>query len=503
MPRPNRTLPIAATALLGACHHPSIGVEPWPEEVFGGMQDSPLLLDLGTPQLETEPAPAVVPRIGDDRLYDLDFGEASLAEAINMIAQKAEANIYLDTDLSQQINASFPSVTLDDALQALLSRNGLRLAQGPGEVFWIESNDGSKPTLAEFQLSSIRAADVAENVLGLVSGDTRVVVDTAHNYVLVRGTEGDVNAIGAYLRGVDRLKPQVLIELHLFEVRLDDSFDWAVNGSFDGTVSGDTLSLLQSLGSATAPFSATLTDDDFQLTIQTLRRYAGLELLSSPRVLAVTNTEALVEVVEEIPYIEVTSVTSGTTGGIGSTVQETVQFKEAGLKLAVTPTIQADGVLQVAINQELSEVIDTFNSIPVLDTRTLGSSFLVRDRETIVLGGLMQDRHQEVDRGVPLLMHVPILGSLFKSDADVVEKRELLVFVTTRILDPAQAARLAPFYQDVYREARGNLVLPTLDKVTGVGVNAQVDRSRLQGKAEVVPSEEPRPASTAATDHPE
>ncbi len=470
-------------AMLGACRHPSVGVEAFPDEVFGGIEDSPLLIDLGTPDLSNQSAPQERVRIGDDQLYNLDLGQAPLGEAIHMIAQRAGVNIYLDDEFNESIDASFPSVTLDDALSTLLERNGLRLVNGPGEIYWVERADGSQPALAEFQLSSIRAEDISSNVRELVGGNTKVVVDTAHNYVMVRGTAGDVNAVEAYLRGVDRLKPQVLIEVHLFEVRLDDSFDYAAQGNSNGTISGDTLSILQSFGTPGAPFSATLTDDDFTLTIQALRRYVALELLSSPRVLAVTNTEAIVEVVEEIPYIETTSTTTGTTAGVGSTVQESVQFKEAGIKLRVTPTIQADGVLQIAIFQELSEVVDTFNEIPVLDTRTLGSSFLVRDRETIVLGGLMQDRHSEVDRGVPLLMHIPLLGQLFRSDADQVEKRELLIFVTSRILDPAQAARLAPHYQDTYRESRGMLVPPTLDKITSVGSSAGVDRSSLQGTA--------------------
>ena len=402
---------LALFGLLVACHHPSVGVEPYPAEVFGRVQDSPLLLDLGIPEVEQEFEVVQELRIAGEERFDLDLGQASLGEAIHLIAEQAGVNIYLDSDLGEMVDASFPSVTLDDALQTLLNRNSLRLVQGPGDIYWVERADGLQPALAEFQLQSIRAEDIAANVRELVGGESRVVVDTTHNFIVVRGTAGDAHAVESYLKSVDRLKPQVLIEVHLFEVRFDDSFDWSAGGTFDGSVSGDAFSLLQNFGSGSSPFSATLTDDDFELTIEALRRYVTLELLSSPRVLAVTNTEALVEVIEEIPFIEVTSTTTGTTAGVGATVQEAVQFKEAGIKLTVLPTIQADGVLQIQIDQELSEVVDTFNSIPILDTRRLNSNFLVRDRETIVLGGLMQDRHSEADRGIPLLMHVPLLGN--------------------------------------------------------------------------------------------
>jgi type II secretory pathway component GspD/PulD (secretin) len=189
--------------------------------------------------------------------------------------------------------------------------------------------------------------------------------------------------------------------------------------------------------------------------------------------MTVSNREASIQVVEEIPYIQVTAVTSGTTGGVGSTVQETVEFKEAGIRLKVTPTIQGDDILQIVVDQELSEVIDFFNSIPVLDTRKLTTQFLVRDGETVVLGGLMQDRHSEQNRGVPLLMHIPIIGRFFRSDEDSSTKRELLLFVTSRVLDPGQAARLAPVYQQDYLDKRQILEVPMIQNGPMIGAGAQ------------------------------
>jgi len=453
---------LAAASGLPACQHPAIGVGPREPDVFRALESAPLLEDIGPPAVEREePAPRRTP-IGGPETFALEFRDGSLAEAVHLIAAQAGVNILLDANIDRPIDASFPSVTLDHALTILLERNGLRLAEGPGPIYWVEVADGSEPTLAEFRLESIRAEDVAENLAGLIRGDSKVVVDRHHNYVLLRGTRGDAEAVGTYLAGVDRLKSQVLVEVHLFEVRLDDRFEFGIDGTIDGSLSDDAFTIAQRLASPSTDFTFTFSSDDLDATISALRRYVGLDLLSSPRVLAVSNTEAKIEVIEEIPYIETTAVTSGTTGGVGSTVQESVQFKEAGIRLAVTPTIQQDGVLQLSIDQQLSEVIDFFDDIPVIDNRTLTSQFLIADRQTVVLGGLMQDRHSEADRGVPLLMHLPFVGGLFKNDEDDVTKRELLIFVTCRILDPAQAARLAPRYQDRFRERRGVLDPPRL-----------------------------------------
>jgi general secretion pathway protein D len=182
----------------------------------------------------------------------------------------------------------------------------------------------------------------------------------------------------------------VLLELHLFEVSYEDGFDFGSVLELLGSSNGDAWSLMSNFGKGSA-FETTLTDNDgdFDATIDAVRRYVGLELVSSPRVLAVTNTPAIISVVREVPYIETTSTTTGTTGGIGSTVQESVQFKEAGLSMQITPSIQEHGYLQVAIDQSLSEEVGRFNDIPIIDKRTLTTQFLVQDRQTIVLGGLV------------------------------------------------------------------------------------------------------------------
>ena len=244
--------------------------------------------------------------------------------------------------------------------------------------------------------------------------------------------------------------------MHIFEVTMDDSFDLGFNSSYNRNTSSGPIEILSNLANGMSPFRVNLQDDDgeFETTLAALQTYIALELVSSPRVLAITNSEATIEVIEEIPYVEVSTVTSGTTEGVGSSTQESVQFKEAGIKMKIRPTIQEDGTLMIEIDHELSEVAEFFNEIPVLDTRRLVSQFLVRDGETVVLGGLTQERRIEEDRGVPILMHIPLIGHLFRGDSDGIVKRQLLLFVTPRILDPDQASRIAPHYQESFRENR-------------------------------------------------
>ena len=99
--------------------------------------------------------------------------------------------------------------------------------------------------------------------------------------------------------------------------------------------------------------------------------------------------------------------------------------------------------------------MDTFKGIPVIDSRRITSRFLVEDEDTVVIGGLIQNRVVEVDRGVPVLMHIPIFGRFFRSDQDKQTRRELVVMITPRILSPTNAAIYANHYRQRYSERIG------------------------------------------------
>ncbi len=391
------------------------------------------------------------PRIAGDERVALELRNVPLSEAVHLIAERAGVNVVLDADLSEPVSASLPSVTLDDALSIILAQNHLTLVKEEGDIFLVQRNDGSRPALATFQLRSVHAADVVENLTQLLGPEATVVADTNQNVILVNGTEAHAAMAREYLRGADRLKPQVLLEVRILEASLDDTFQFGITQHFDGSIDGNTWNVLQALATPGNNFSTTFDKPgDVNVTINALRDHVGLELISAPRVMAITNTQAKVEIVEQVPYIQTTS--SVDTGASSSSFSQ-VEFKEAGIKLLVTPTVQEAGILQVDIDQELSEVVGTFLDVPIIDVRKFVTQFLVADRQTIVLGGLMQQGAQDKDRGVPGLERLPGLGRLFRADEDQSKRRELLVFLTPRILDPNQAASMAKELQSEYRQA--------------------------------------------------
>jgi len=396
------------------------------------------------------------PRIAGDSVSSFQMRGVQLATAIHMIAEAGGVNVYLDAQLDRLIDASFPSITLDDALHVLLTQNGLRLVEDPPGIFWVTANDGSEARTAHFRVQSIDAASIFDDLTGLVSSTTRLVVNEEQNLIVVDGSARDVDLVADYLDSADRLKRQVLLELELVELSLNDTFELGISYAMtDADIGGPNfLTLAQNLATGTGEFTATIDNTDIPLsaTLNALQEYAGVNVLSSPRVLAVTKSPAKVEVITEIPYIRATVETNVGGASAGTSTAEEVEFKEAGLTMTVTPTIQEGGVVEIAIEQRLTNVIDYFRTIPVLDARNISTVMAVKNGHTAVLGGLVQNAVSEDDKGVPLLMDIPLVGRLFRSDVDQSQRRQLLVFVTPRVLTTGQSARLSKQLRGDYRE---------------------------------------------------
>lgn len=400
------------------------------------------------------------PRIGDDRVVSFEMRGMPLAEAIHMIAESAQVNIYLDAELDRLVDASFPAVTLDSALHVLLQRNGLLLVEEPEGVYWVERADGSQRDSAWFRLQSIDAASILDDLDQLVADESVLVVNEEQNFVLVDGTAHDVELVASYLQGVDRLKAQVLLEMEIVELILDEDFELAIAHAIeDGALGGpgdpgNTASFLQSFTTLSDEFSVSFTNPTTPLTstLRALESYGAVNLVSSPRVLTVTQQPATVAVTTEVPFINATTSTEVGGGQAGSATVQQVEFKQVGVDMQVTPTVQEGGVVQIQIAQELSEVVDFFQGIPVVDTRNLDTMMMVGDGQTAVIGGLLQNRVTEADAGVPILMDVPWIGRLFRQDSESSQKRVLLLFLTPRRLDPDQASRLARELRAEYSE---------------------------------------------------
>jgi type IV pilus assembly protein PilQ len=160
-----------------------------------------------------------------------------------------------------------------------------------------------------------------------------------------------------------------------------------------------------------------------QLELSALQAEGRGEVISAPRVITANQREAVIESGQEIPYLEASS--SGATS---------VSFKKAVLSLRVTPQITPDDRIIMDLTVNKDSVGQVFSGIPSIDTNELTTQVLVDNGETVVLGGIFESDNRDDKTSVPFFGELPYLGRLFKRTQDSASKKELLIFVTPKII---------------------------------------------------------------------
>jgi general secretion pathway protein D len=177
-----------------------------------------------------------------------------------------------------------------------------------------------------------------------------------------------------------------------------------------------------------------------------LRAYARenkVDILSSPHILAADNTEATIEVGKEVPIV--TSEYTPTTLERGESYSRSIEYRDTGILLTVTPRINEKGLVTMEVSQEVSDVseqrIEGINS-PIILKRKAETTLVVQDGMTIVIGGLIREKVDYTKEGIPYLLKIPYLGMLFSYNREVREKTELLILITPHVINTFEEAAL-------------------------------------------------------------
>jgi general secretion pathway protein D len=267
-------------------------------------------------------------------------------------------------------------------------------------------------------------------------GSITIVPDELTNSLLVRGAERDYNVIKEAVDQLDIRPLQVLIEILIVEARHDRSLslgaDWFVppqsvdrgDGTAAGAITGgglgDLVIQLLSLGRA-----------NIDATIRAAASRGDVKIVSQPVLLASNNQEARFLVGSQRPFVQVSRSLPTDT----PTRDQVIQYRDVGTKLTVRPTINQDGYVSLLIQQEINQATSEVQfDAPVISTREASTRVLVKDGQTIVLGGLRDEQKDNTQSGVPILSGIPIIGGLFGSADRRTNHTELYLFLTPRIL---------------------------------------------------------------------
>lgn len=285
--------------------------------------------------------------------------------------------------------------------------------------------------------------------------DVRVVADEVNNSLMIYATGQQYDIIEEALKKLDTVATQVIIEASIMEVSLTDELryglEWVFKNGLEGGYDGRGL-LAGDSGSPTrrSPgFSYTVTNGigDISAVLNALSQDSLLNVISTPSIMVLDNYTAEIQVGDQVPVLQ------GQTIGIGGNSVQNIVFRDTGVSLIVTPTVNAGGLITMDVEQSVTDVgpIDDATNQRTFLERSIRSRVAVRSSESVVLGGLIRENASRGSSGVPFMRNVPVLGNLFGSRQRENSRTELLVIITPRAIFNEDQLR------DVSKEMRSRI----------------------------------------------
>ena len=290
-----------------------------------------------------------------------------------------------------------------------------------------------------------------QNVNNKGTDQIQIAADEKNNALMIMATSEEYRDILETLKKLDVAPAQVLIEATIMEVSLTDELKYGVqwffqSGDHKATLSEETDGAVSSLFPG---FSYSVLSNDVQVAINALDSITDVKVLSSPKLMVLSNQTASLQVGDQVP---ITTQSAVSISDPDSPIVNSVQFRDTGVILEVTPRINRNGQLVLEVSQEVSDVVETTTSgidSPTIQQRKIKSTVIVENGETVALGGLIKENINETSGGLPVLKDLPGIGILFGNESEKVRRTELLVFITPHIArDTNQTRKITKYLQD-------------------------------------------------------
>lgn len=285
------------------------------------------------------------------------------------------------------------------------------------------------------------------------NGSLRVIADSINNVLLIRATSRQYRQVMEALRKIDIAPLQVLIEATIAEVTLTGEFslglEWFLKTGLSGDRTGDAQLDLGAVGlSAVTGFSYVIrSSGDIRFVLNALASDSRLNIISSPSLMVLNHQEASIQVGDQVPITTQQQQATAT----DSNIINNIEFRDTGILLNVRPRVNANGLVVMEVEQEVSDVAPkSANSLtPTIQQRKINSTVAVQSGETVVLGGLIRENKTESESGVPGLSKLPVLGFLFGATKDTSRRTELVVLITPRaVRDPSVSRQITEEFRE-------------------------------------------------------
>jgi len=283
------------------------------------------------------------------------------------------------------------------------------------------------------QTSENRSESESRASSSSASSQGGVTVDTAGNRIIFFGTQQEFDQFESLLRQLDTPSPEVMIEVTIAEVTLTDNLNFGLDAVFDSEFASTFSANIETDGG----ISTVVDTGQVTLTANAAADSNQINILSTPRIIARSGSEASVQVGTDVPVITSQRAADSQSSG-NSDVLQTVQYRSTGIILNVSPLVYSNNRIDLHISQEVSSAETNENTAiasPIISNRSLSSELSLQDGQTAVLGGLIENRFTRGNSGVPLLKDIPVIGSAFGSESMSSTRTMLVVLVTPYVLN--------------------------------------------------------------------
>ncbi len=383
------------------------------------------------------------------------FYKADIHDFFRAISEVAGVSFLIHEKVKGEITIEVKDVPWDQLLDTVLEFNKLTKIK-KGKVIEILPREFADKTTQVIKLNYTKASDVAKifkdnPVLGKSAGS--IIPDPASNSLIVTDIPENIEKIKEIVSQIDKAPKQVLLESIIVEVTLDDTNKLGIGWVFgeDGRIRnswGDTS--FESSGSLNFPlnnvdegtgfsYALSINDNLVKAQLNAFAQARKAKILSHPKIVTYDNHKATMKIVER-RFVK-TSLNTNAAVGVGGLFTN-YEERDYGIILNVTPHINDNGDIVLEISQDVSDLIGEDNvGNPISIKRILNTTLLLKNGQTMVLGGLIQEKNKDDNRGIPWFYKLPILRNLFGTREKLKQRTELLLFITPHLIENFEDAK--------------------------------------------------------------
>jgi type II secretory pathway component GspD/PulD (secretin) len=370
-------------------------------------------------------ATVFVPSAGaTSAMVSLDVDGAPLTSVVRILAMQSGQNVISDSSLNSiRVSLRLENVPISQALSVLSQAYGLVITNDHGVIIILtaaslhkrmEDQAEGDERVTVVHLKYARAEDAVKH-LAVFLPERCFTADVALNSIVLIGGGAAITRARAVLDALDRKNQQVRFEVKVIDISLDDESNIGTIIGGEPSTPGSAMTAFQT---AAIPLSA---------QINALVTRGRAKILATPRIVTTNNTEADLLIGESYPLV--------TTSATSTLSTQQVQYLDVGVKLRVLPTIGADGSILAELHPEYSSFESTsVQGYPIIANRRVDATLRVKNNESIVLAGLLQDVDAQTIARFPILCDIPILGGVFRNRQRSHHRDEVVFIITPHVL---------------------------------------------------------------------